>query len=157
GSHRDRPTADFVGAGSDRRSAPNHFLALRSFGKPDKPARRLPCGLPSLAASEYNRRSVIGPSRRSRRNRIMPSPFPGIDPYLESQHFWEDFHLSFVPYCRDALNDILPDHYEARLAERLHLVALTEREAKQILPDVTVIKGERKSSRGTASRKQGGG
>ena len=24
----------------------------------------------------------------------MPSPFPGMDPYLESQGLWEDFHLS---------------------------------------------------------------
>ncbi len=22
----------------------------------------------------------------------MPSPFPGIDPYLESQGYWPDFH-----------------------------------------------------------------
>ena len=39
-----------------------------------------------------NRRGVI---RGLRWNLIMPSPFPGIDPYLESQHFWEDFHPSF--------------------------------------------------------------
>ena len=28
----------------------------------------------------------------------MPSPFPGIDPYLESQGYWPDFHVSFIPY-----------------------------------------------------------
>jgi Protein of unknown function (DUF4058) len=36
----------------------------------------------------------------------MLSPFPGIDPYLEGQHFWEDFHPSYLTYCRDALNEI---------------------------------------------------
>ena len=24
----------------------------------------------------------------------MPSPFPGIDPYLESQGYWPDFHAA---------------------------------------------------------------
>ena len=37
----------------------------------------------------------------------MPSPFPGIDPYLESQGYWPDFHARFITYCRDALNEIL--------------------------------------------------
>ncbi len=45
---------------------------------------------------------------------IMPSPFPGIDPYLESQGYWSDFHASLILYCRDALNDILPESYEAQ-------------------------------------------
>lgn len=87
----------------------------------------------------------------------MPSPFPGMDPYLESQGLWEDFHLSFVPYCRDALNDVLPDRYEARLGERLHLVELSEREAKQILPDITVIATKRKASPAKARGRQSGG
>ena len=38
----------------------------------------------------------------------MPSPFPGIDPYLESQGYWPDFHQRFMTYCCDSLNDILP-------------------------------------------------
>jgi hypothetical protein len=80
-----------------------------------------------------------------------------MDPYLESHGLWEDFHLSFVTYCRDALNDILPDHYEARLGERLHLVDLSGREAKQVIPDVAVIETKRKPSRTTARRKQSGG
>ena len=39
----------------------------------------------------------------------MPSPFPGIDPYIESQHLWEGFHARFVTYLCDALNDVLPE------------------------------------------------
>ena len=26
----------------------------------------------------------------------MPSPFPGMDPYLEDPWLWPDFHLSFM-------------------------------------------------------------
>ena len=56
----------------------------------------------------------------------MPSPFPGIDPYLESQGYWPDFHASLTTYCRDALNDVLPESYEARLGEQLRLVERRE-------------------------------
>jgi hypothetical protein len=38
----------------------------------------------------------------------MSSPFPGIDPYLEAQGFWEGFHQRYVTYLCDALNDRLP-------------------------------------------------
>ena len=49
----------------------------------------------------------------------MPSPFPGIDPYLEAQGFWGDFHPSFILYCRDFLNDRLPGEYVAQLREQV--------------------------------------
>jgi uncharacterized protein DUF4058 len=49
----------------------------------------------------------------------MPGPFPGMDPYLESQGFWQDFHTSLITYCREALNAALPDHYAALIEERI--------------------------------------
>ncbi len=27
----------------------------------------------------------------------MPSPFPGMDPYLEQEIIWHDFHQRFLP------------------------------------------------------------
>lgn len=33
----------------------------------------------------------------------MPSPFPGMDPYLEHPHIWDDFYKSFFPTLRAAL------------------------------------------------------
>jgi uncharacterized protein DUF4058 len=69
----------------------------------------------------------------------MPSPFPGIDPYIESQEYWPDFHASFIPYCRDALNEILPETYDARIEERLQLVELRELGDRAVLPDVAII------------------
>ena len=80
----------------------------------------------------------------------MPSPFPGIDPYLEAQGFWEGFHQRFLTYYCDALNDNLPESYIAELGEHFHLVELTPREAKRILPDVAIIAGDHKPSRATA-------
>ncbi|MGB2609467.1 MAG: DUF4058 family protein, partial [Isosphaeraceae bacterium] len=69
----------------------------------------------------------------------MPSPFPGIDPYLESQGYWPDFHASLTTYCRDALNDVLPESYEARLGEQLRLVERREPQGRTVLPDVSVL------------------
>ena len=39
----------------------------------------------------------------------MPSPFPGMDPYLEISGDWRDFHATFIAHCRDTLNELLPD------------------------------------------------
>jgi hypothetical protein len=87
----------------------------------------------------------------------MPSPFPGIDPYLEAQGYWEGFHQGFTTYCRDALNDLLPEDYVATLGVHLHLVELTPREAKQILPDVAILGKGRKPVRSDARAKRAGG
>jgi hypothetical protein len=73
----------------------------------------------------------------------MPSPFPGIDPYLESQGHWLDFHARFVPMISDAVNEQLPDGYVARIDERLTPVELPqEDQIKRIRPDVAVIGSE---------------
>jgi hypothetical protein len=69
----------------------------------------------------------------------MPSPFPGVDPYLESQGFWPDFHATFINYWREALAEVLPDAYEARIDERVNLVEVRPRpHRRRIEPDVAV-------------------
>ena len=49
----------------------------------------------------------------------MPSPFPGMDPYLESPDIFPDFHDSFITYLREALQATLPARYFAALGRRL--------------------------------------
>ena len=68
----------------------------------------------------------------------MPARFPGIDPYLESQHYWPDFHSTFIGACREGIAEGLPDHYEARVDERIRLVGLPEERPKDFEPDVAV-------------------
>ncbi|MFN0051247.1 MAG: DUF4058 family protein [Planctomycetales bacterium] len=68
----------------------------------------------------------------------MPSPFPGMDPYLEDPEIWMDFHESFVTYCRDALIAQLPDGYDARIEERVSLVRVAEEEAQRFRADVGI-------------------
>lgn len=68
----------------------------------------------------------------------MPGPFPGMDPYLESPAFWPDFHARFMTYWCDALREVLPEQYEARVDERVNLVEVHPERASQIEPDVAI-------------------
>jgi hypothetical protein len=69
----------------------------------------------------------------------MPSPFPGMDPYLEQSTRWPDFHAHVVTYACDALNERLPDHYVATIDERFRLVEVPAGREKLVKPDVAVV------------------
>jgi len=87
----------------------------------------------------------------------MLSPFPGIDPFLEGQHFWEDFHPSFLTYCRDALNEILPGEYVAQFGERIRLVEFSHRAAKSVRPDIAGVATSQSTSRKTIRERKAAG
>ncbi|HUY32362.1 MAG TPA: DUF4058 family protein [Pirellulales bacterium] len=77
----------------------------------------------------------------------MRSPFPGMDPYLEDPAFWPDFHHEFIGALRHEIKAVLPKNYEARLDERVALVEAVPADAKEILPDVAVLRrGEHSSA-----------
>jgi hypothetical protein len=50
----------------------------------------------------------------------MPSPFPGMDPYLEAH--WRDVHARLIIYASDALQGLLPGSLRARVEERVEMV-----------------------------------
>ena len=66
----------------------------------------------------------------------MKSPFPGMDPYLESR--WADVHLSLAVYTRNALNRILPPGLLARSEERA-IVSFDDEVVRGISPDVSIF------------------
>lgn len=68
----------------------------------------------------------------------MPSPFPGMDPYLESPVYWRDVHQAVIYCCRAALNAVLPPDFVARLDERLYVIEPGRLDTRHILPDVTI-------------------
>ena len=70
----------------------------------------------------------------------MKSPFPGMDPYLEDQGRWPDFHASMITYCRDALSDCLPDDYVAQMGEEVRVVTWQEGHDRLMRPDVAVVR-----------------
>ncbi len=48
----------------------------------------------------------------------MAGPFPGVDPYLEFESSWSDFHHGLVAGISGELGARLPDSYVARINER---------------------------------------
>jgi Protein of unknown function (DUF4058) len=48
----------------------------------------------------------------------MPSPFPGMDPFLEDAALWSAFHHQFVTCLHQILLPGLVDRYQACLAQR---------------------------------------
>jgi len=61
-----------------------------------------------------------------------------MDPYLEDPAYWSDFHGSFLLYLRDFINERLPDHYEARIDEKVNLIETSTDRIKLIEPDLAV-------------------
>ena len=45
----------------------------------------------------------------------MLSPFPGMDPYIETPELWSDFHNNRASEIQAQLNQRIQPHYVARL------------------------------------------
>jgi hypothetical protein len=54
----------------------------------------------------------------------MPSPFPGVNPYVEQDAFWQDFHLAFLPAIRGRLVAQVQPKYIVMLDEHLYVQEL---------------------------------
>src|SRR5471030_2582949 len=67
----------------------------------------------------------------------MPSPFPGMDPYLETH--WRDIHAGIVIYTRDALQGVLPGSLRARVEESVLLETPQGMGDHPLFPDVRVV------------------
>src|ERR1700722_18733110 len=71
----------------------------------------------------------------------MPSPFPGMDPYLEG-NWWTSFHAFFAPQIASQLNHLLRPKYIAA-PERQYTSGSPEDiliSPSGMIPDVTVRK-----------------
>ena len=75
----------------------------------------------------------------------MPSPFPGMDPYLEKH--WGDFHTRLITYASDHLQKVLPRDLRARVEERLVVTGIGR--PRPIFPDVRVFETRHKPRRPT--------
>lgn len=51
----------------------------------------------------------------------MSNPFPGVNPYIEAEGHWEDFHGRFINALSEALLARLPGGYDATINERQFL------------------------------------
>ena len=68
----------------------------------------------------------------------MPSPFPGMDPYIESQRNWSDFHADLATEIRALLNtQILPAYYATAVTYVAYdIIEIARSEPRSIYPDV---------------------
>ncbi len=68
----------------------------------------------------------------------MPSPFPGMDPFLEHPAIFPGLHERLIAYLSESLQARLPEPYYAEIGERLWV----ETSDRSIGPDVYVLDDE---------------
>ncbi|NOX62919.1 MAG: DUF4058 family protein [Chloroflexi bacterium] len=69
----------------------------------------------------------------------MPSPFPGMDPYLEQPNLWPNVHNSLIVAIRDDLASRLRPRYYVSIEERSYLAPASDL-TLFLRPDVAVVK-----------------
>jgi hypothetical protein len=77
----------------------------------------------------------------------MPSPFPGMDPYLEQPELWSDFHGNLAPEIQARLNGIIQPQYFARLTPyvtceellTLHRIEVCEVAMQQLVTVIEIL------------------
>ena len=72
----------------------------------------------------------------------MPSPFPGMDPYIESCSLWEDFHDSLIAKIKNDMSERLPERYIVRSGERSYVVLTSSTETDERLrtqADIAIV------------------
>jgi hypothetical protein len=70
----------------------------------------------------------------------MPSPFPGMDPYLEGR-LWPDVHTSLATTMRQRLAPLVRPRYTVRLGVYVAEDSMPEAEIGIMYPDVEVLLG----------------
>ena len=78
----------------------------------------------------------------------MPSPFPGMDPYLESPDIWPDVYAKLITEIQNALNPALRPNYVARVELRVYVTDPDDPAIDVIVPDLRV-----EESRSPAAKK----
>src|SRR5262249_37762320 len=75
----------------------------------------------------------------------MPSPFPGMDPYLEAPWIWPDVHHELISEIRAALNPALRPRYVARVELRVYISDDDDPGREALVPDLRVERGPRRN------------
>lgn len=74
----------------------------------------------------------------------MPSPFPGMDPYLERPSLWPGLHVVFIGKLQAALNPQLLPHYIAQIETRGYIVRDEDPSFRLFIADVSVESSRRR-------------
>ena len=69
----------------------------------------------------------------------MPTPFPGMNPYLEHPTLWHDVHFGMIASIRDASVPLLRPRYRVLVEERTYRVR-TDKLTFIGMPDVLAVR-----------------
>lgn len=83
----------------------------------------------------------------------MPSPFPGMDPYLETPRLWPDVHHGLISGIQAALTPVLRPRYVARTELRVYIADEDDpaRDAWRV-PDVRIERTTKRKGPKTTKR-----
>ena len=81
----------------------------------------------------------------------MPTPFPGMDPYLERRGLWEEVHTDLISGIRRYLTPVLRPRYRVAIERRTYLALLPPGEQLVGKPDVLVTSPDLAASRTAAA------
>ena len=71
----------------------------------------------------------------------MPSPFPGMNPYLEQEDVWHDFHERFIPFLATILGGQLRPRYIVKIDKHIY-VHESEVESRRLVGRADVSVGK---------------
>lgn len=83
----------------------------------------------------------------------MPSPFPGMDPYIEGQGWW-GFCTQYIAQLQRLLAPLVRPRYVVFIEEHVYLVSVSEGETARVRPDAVI--SPRPGSEPPAARAAGG-
>ena len=72
----------------------------------------------------------------------MPSPFPGMNPYVEQDDAWHDFHEKFLPAFAERLVPQVRPHYIVKLDEHVYVHELPP-EPRRLAGRADILVGQR--------------
>ncbi len=73
----------------------------------------------------------------------MPSPFPGMNPYLEHPEVWHDFHESFLPRMRELIDAQVGPDYLVKIEEHIYVHEVEPEEPRVFMGRSDVSVAER--------------
>lgn len=76
----------------------------------------------------------------------MPSPFPGMDPWLEHPALWPGVHHAFVTYSRDQLQPRVGPRYYVDLEVRVYVESEEGGSSRHVAPDTFVVEVPRRAT-----------
>lgn len=65
----------------------------------------------------------------------MPSPFPGMDPYLEKRTIWPGVHQRLIACISETIQPLIRPKYIATIGERIQLAVARQ----SYIPDVLLL------------------